>query len=231
MYCVKCGVKLCDSEKICPLCNARVLEHPDVDRQQQAGQYPKNRYPVYSVRPSGWLFIATSLFLLPLIITFICDFQINDRVSWSGYVIGALVTLYTMIVLPLWFKKPNPVIFVPVTFAVIGLYLMYISISTNGGWFLSFAFPIVSAVGFIVTAVVTLLRYVRKGYLYIFGGGFIAFGGFSLLLEYLLKITFNQPIHYWSLFPLAVLSAIGMLLIVIAICRPAKEAFERKFFF
>ena len=34
--------------------------------------------------------------------------------------------------LPLWFRRPNPVIFVPVDFAAIGLYLLYINFATGG---------------------------------------------------------------------------------------------------
>ena len=29
MYCIKCGVELADSERVCPLCGTRVF-HPDL---------------------------------------------------------------------------------------------------------------------------------------------------------------------------------------------------------
>lgn len=73
-------------------------------------------------------------------------------------------------VLPLWFKRPNPVIFVPVDFAAIILYLLYIDLATGGHWFLTFAFPVAGSIGVLITTMVALLRYVRRGYLYIFGG-------------------------------------------------------------
>ena len=31
MYCVKCGVRLADTEKVCPLCATRVY-HPDLEQ-------------------------------------------------------------------------------------------------------------------------------------------------------------------------------------------------------
>ena len=31
MYCVKCGVELADSQRVCPLCGTRVF-HPDIPR-------------------------------------------------------------------------------------------------------------------------------------------------------------------------------------------------------
>ena len=108
---------------------------------------------------------------------------------------------------------------------------MYINFATNGNWFLSFAFPVVGAIGLIVTAVVTLVKYVRRGALYIFGGAFIALGCFCPVMEFLLNFTFklNRGI-VWSLYPLISLVFLGGLLIFFAICRPARESMERKMF-
>ena len=84
----------------------------------------------------------------------------------------------------LWFKRPNPVIFVPVDFTAIGVYLLYIDLATRGGWFFSFALPVTGAAMVLVTAVVTLLRYVPSGTLYTLGGGLILAGGYAVLVEF-----------------------------------------------
>ncbi len=230
MYCVKCGVHLEDSEQICPLCQTVVIQHPDIERENKEKPYPPNRYTIQNMKPAGWLIIATILIILPQMISLISDLQFNQGVTWSGYVIGALIVVYTACIFPLWFNKPNPIILVPIGFVVAGVYLLYISYATKGGWFLSFAFPVVGCVGLIVTTVVTLTHCIKKGFLYIFGGGFIATGGFMLLLEFLLHVTFDLPIIWWSLFPLSVLTLLGLTLILIAICKPIRNAFERKFF-
>jgi hypothetical protein len=83
----------------------------------------------------------------------------------------------------------------------------------------------------IVVTTVTLLKYVRRGALYIFGGAFMATGGMMLLMEFLLGITFEK-IQFigWSFYPMVSLVLIGGLLIFLGICRPAREAMERKFF-
>ena len=94
-----------------------------------------------------------------------------------------------------------------------------------------FAFPVIGGIGIIVTAVTSLLRYVRKGKLYIYGGAAIAFGGLILMSEFLLDITFGISRFYgWSLYPLTTLVLLGGLLIFLAICRSAREVMERKFF-
>ncbi len=96
---------------------------------------------------------------------------------------------------------------------------------------MSFAFPVIGYVAAVVTAVVTLLRYVKRGGLYIFGGAFIAMGVLMPLLEFLIHLTFDQEkFLLWSFYPLIGLVLLGGMLIFLAVCRPARETMERKFF-
>ena len=230
MYCIQCGVKLAETETHCPLCGTAV-HPPDLSRTAAAPLYPPNRFP--STRSKVWsaLVAVTAAFLLPLLITLLCDLRINGSVTWSGYSMGALVLLYTLTVLPCWFRHPNPVIFVPCGFASILLYLLYIDLTTGGHWFMRFAFPTVGFVCLLTTAVVTLLRYVRRGRLYIFGGSSILLGAFMPLMELLLNLTFFRPRYAgWSIYPATVLILLGGTLLFLAICRPARNIMERKFF-
>lgn len=230
MYCVKCGVELASSEKQCPLCGTRVY-HPDLDIPNGDPLYPTAKLPSTAPRSFPGQVILLALYLIPLLVVPLCDIQLNGKVTWSGYVTGALLTSYILFALPLWFHRPNPVIFVPCGFAAIMVYLLYIDLATAGGWFLSFALPVTGGVCLIVTTVVTLLRYVRKGALYIFGGAAIALGGLMLLTEFLLNLTFGiHKFWGWSLYPLIALAIVGGLLIFLAICRPARQTLERKFF-
>jgi hypothetical protein len=175
--------------------------------------------------------VITTAFLLAMFISLVCDLQMGGGLTWSGYVIGGLLLSYVVIMLPMWFKSPNPVIFVPCDFAAVGLYLLYINLAVEGQWFLSFAFPVTGFVGLIVTAVVTLMRYIRRGRLYIFGGAFIAFGAFMPVMELLLNITFPQlPFAGWCWYPLIAMVLIGGMLIFLAISSRARETMERKFF-
>ena len=216
MYCVNCGVKLADTEQVCPLCGVTAY-HPDIVRNKEDSLYPRHRYPVQQPDSKAAQVVVTTLFLLPILITLLCDLQINGAVSWSGFVAGALLSAY--------------VIFVPCSFAAVGLYLLYINWALDGDWFLSFAFPVTGTVGLIVTAVVTLLRYLRKGTLYIIGGAAIALGAFMPLMEFLINVTFGYTRFVaWSLYPLIALVLLGGMLIFLAINRPARETMERKFF-
>ena len=229
MYCVNCGVKLGPSEKKCPLCGV-VVFHPELPRPNGEAPYPAQRTPAKQVNRRSAQIILTALFLLPLVITMQCDLLINRSITWSGYVAGALVLGYTVLVLPNWFVKPNPVIFVPIDFTVVGVYLLYIDLATGGGWFLSFGLPLVGSIGLLVTTVVTLTRYLRRGMLFVYGGALIALGGLMLLTEFLIILTFGRPFTGWSLYPLTALVILGGMLIFLGINRAARETMARKLF-
>lgn len=230
MYCVKCGVKLADTEKLCPLCGTKVY-HPDVMQGESNNIYPKRKYPTPEETVLGLPIFLTAVFLVPLLTVLVCDLRFSGAITWSGIVAGAMSLAYLMFVLPLWFKNPHPMIFVPCSFGAIGVYLLYLNWELDGDWFLSFALPVLGCVAVIVITVLVLLRYVCRGKLYIFGGAFIATGGMMLLMEFLMGITFaNVDFIGWSFYPLVSLSLIGGILIFLGICRPAREAMERKFF-
>lgn len=229
MYCIKCGVELAASEKTCPLCGTLVF-HPDFPAPAGEKAYPVGLHPAQQVSPMGARFILTMCFVAGVLIPTLCDLQINRAITWSGYVIGALALSYICLMLPFWFRRPNPAVFIPCDFAAVALYLLYINLATDGGWFLSFGLPVVGFFGLIVTAVVVLVRCLRRGWLYIFGGAALAVGVFMPVMEWLLTLTFPIPFYGWSFYPLAVLALIGITMIVIAICRPMRETLERKFF-
>lgn len=229
MYCVKCGVKLGDAETKCPLCNTAVY-HPDFEQDGEP-LYPRDKMPAVkgpSKRINGAILI---LFLIPLLVSLSSDWQPDGRLDWFGFVAGGVMLGYIAVALPLWFRKPNPVIFVPCNFAAITLYLWYINFATNGNWFLSFAFPVMGGITLIVCSIVTLYRYLKKGRLYIWGGALIAIGNFMLLVEFLLHVTFSLPFLGWSIYPLIVISVLGGLLIYLGINATAREIMERKLFF
>ena len=230
MYCIKCGVKLSDTEKKCPLCNT-VVYHPDFEQISEEQLYPKNKLPKSNTGSKALNGAVIILFLIPMLVCFFADWFLDGKIEWFGYVAGALIVSYVAFALPLWFKKPNPVIFVPCNFITTALYLLYINLVTNGNWFMSFAFPVVCGMCLITCTVVTLMYYLRRGKLYILGGAFMALGAFMLLVELLMKITFDLHFIGWSIYPLVVLLVFGGLLIYFAINSAAREVLERKIFF
>lgn len=230
MYCVNCGVKLESSEEVCPICNTRVY-HPDIVIEKREPLYPANRIPKIKHRSAAFNGAVIVMFLIAIVVSFLADYHFDRNLGWFGYVLGALILGYCAFALPLWFEKPNPVIFTPSVFAGSILYLHYINYITDGSWFMSFAFPVAGGFGLIFTAVVTLLYYLKKGKLYIWGGAFTLTGAYIVLIEYLISLTFDIGFIGWSLYPLAVLVLLGGMLFFLAINKSAREIMERKLFF
>lgn len=230
MYCIKCGVKLAETEDKCPLCNTIVC-HPDIKLDAEKDLYPSGKVPKEKGISKFLCGALIILFLLPIIISFYSDMQYDSKIDWFGFVAGGVIFLYVVIALPLWFKKPNPVIFVPCDFVACILYLFYINFATNGNWFLPFALPVAGAIMIITCATLTLLYYIKRGKLFILGGMFIAIGCFILLVEYLLNVAFSINFIAWSMYPLIVFALLGGLLIYLAINPSAREVIERKLFF
>jgi len=108
---------------------------------------------------------------------------------------------------------------------------LYINLATGGNWFLSFALPVVGGICLITCTVVTLIYYLRKGRLYILGGAFMVSGVFALLVEFLMKLTFEVQFIGWSIYPLVVLFLFGGLMILVATDSMVRDMIERKLFF
>ena len=229
MYCMKCGIKLGDTEEKCPLCSTIPGTYKE-DRPAADPLYPPMRYPEkpagHGARNGAIIF----LFAIPLLVSLFIDLQIIGGLQWFWYVAGALVMLYVMVALPAWFRKPNPVIFVPCDFAAVALYLLLLNWLTDGNWFLTFGLPLTASACLLTTAVVTLMRYVPGGRLFTAGGALIAFGLMLLLLEWLLTVTFPVGFIGWSVYPLITMAVLGGMLIFLGINDTAREKMERRFF-
>lgn len=230
MYCIRCGVEMSDGAKKCPLCETPVF-NPCLPEEGEKRSYPPFEKGEKKVSRKAVMFILTFLVAIPFVLCLMIDLQLHHGIQWSGYVMGGILLLYLIAFLPAWFRAPNPVIFVPCDFAGILLYLLYIDLATGGAWFLSFAFPVTLIFASIICAVIALVRYVRGGYLYIFGGAIIGIGIFCVFLEFFLNITFSLTRTFlWSLYPLAACFILGMMLIIIAICKPLRISLSKKFF-
>ncbi len=227
MYCIKCGVELADSEEKCPLCKTPVY-YPNHRRGELT--FPEYTVSREQISGRGLYFIISFAFAIVALISLICNLNVNGEFSWSFYVIGALVLAYIVFILPCWFRRPSPAIFIPIDFAVCAMFLLGIDYFTDGGWFWSFALPIVGYAALLLTSFSVLVYYLRTAYLYIWGGELIALGFFMPVLEILLHINFG--IHetlVWSYYPMATLVLVGIMLIIIAIVKPFRESLRKIF--
>ena len=232
MYCVKCGVELDDSLESCPLCRTPAYR-PDPKASKGERSYPDVKEEVERFSHRGALIAATAVFIIAAVVCFFCDVGVNSGIHWSGFALGGIALAYITFVLPGWFQSPEPIVFAPVFFASVLAYLFYVDLATAAEirWFWSFAFPLVGISGACICALITLIRLLKKGRLFAFGGFFIAIGCFCLLFEFFGDITFAAPSGFqWAFFPLIPLCIFGALLIVTGLSPSLKASLQKKLF-
>lgn len=230
MYCVNCGVRLAETEPKCPLCGMTVY-HPEIERPAARPLYPENQMPRVGSGKKAISGLIIFVFMVPLLLSVFSDLLPDGRMDWSGYVAGGLAVAYVLFALPLWFRKPDPVVVILSDFAAAALYLMYIDMKTGGGWFRGFALPVTAVLGLIICTVVMLVRRIRRGRLHIYGGLCAALGGYVLMMELLMDRAFGLDFIGWSVYPMLVLTLLGGVLIYLAFNSSAREMLRRKLFF
>lgn len=228
MYCVKCGVKLQDGIQSCPLCMTPVWNPDGLNPNPRYPEdMPKN--PIETKLPAAIFF--TIICAVSILVLLVICLNLYGELRWVGYPIFAIVLFYILCVIPLWFKNPNPVVFWPINFAAVALYLFYINEKVNGHWFFSFALPIVVLIAIDSITVITLAKYVKKGGLFIAGGAVLFLGIASVIIEFFQSITFNTRMFTWSLYALSGFTGFGIFLIIAGIYKPLKDYLKQHFFF
>ena len=230
MYCVKCGVRLQEGVKACPLCGTPIW-CPEAEEGAPAAATYSSRYPVISRQKRLTVMASLSVILLAAMVAcFSIALNTTGAMGWSFYVIVGTLAFYFVFLLPFWFKHPHPMIFVPVAFLSVCLLLLLISGYTGGRWFWTFAFPLTGILAALTIGAVALYRYVKRGAIFITGGLLMAIGAGCLLAELFQHLTFRTPMFTWSLYAAAVFFLFGGFLILAGIIRPLREYLERKFF-
>ena len=230
MYCVKCGAKLSEGQKVCPICETEVY-HPDFAELPEIRTYPGGSFKSEEFNFKGLLFAITILYLIPLLLPMILEISWVKNIGWSGYVTGGCLLFYIAFILPRWWRRPNPVIFVPSFFLATEIFLWYICWNNEGDWFWNFALPITGALAIIVCAMTAVLKYVRGGKLFTVGGGIIAIGLWTVQIEVFIRKCFGiNPDFWWSISSLSFCFIVGVLLIIIGIVKPFRDSLRKIFY-
>lgn len=228
MYCVKCGVRLGEGTERCPLCGTPVWKPT---RAAAEKSYPEElpRHTEESTKPLAAA--ATALSVMAALIILIICLKKYGEMRWGEYVLSGIGLAYVLFVLPAWFRRPPPEVFVPADHAAIALFLLYMCVKTGGSWFLPFAFPVTGGSCLLLTALTCLLKYVRGGRPVILGGFSMLLGGFTLLVEFLETVAFGTEMFQWSLYTLAVFGILGVFLLLCGLIPALHHHLKKRFFY
>ena len=228
MYCVKCGVKLQEGTDKCPLCGTPVW-NPEGKKKENT--YPERLPMHYMESTMPIAVVATVICLMAVLVLLAVCLNLYGTLAWGGYAIFGIMLFYVLFFLPLWFRKPPIEAIVPIDHLAIGLFLLFVCLKTGGKWFLSFAMPIVLVSCLVLTAAVCLIKHIKKGRLFIFGGLFIFMGCLTMLVEFFQHITFKSAMFRWSLYSLTGFGILGIFLIIVGMVPSLQNSLKRRFFF
>ncbi|MBO4872973.1 MAG: zinc ribbon domain-containing protein [Lachnospiraceae bacterium] len=231
MYCMRCGVELEKGTAACPLCGTPVW---DPKPQKKNPHYNPGLYPEKENSGKYWVLGVLTCILAGVIIgcTTAC-LVYYGRLAWSAYVLAGILFFYLTAVLPLWFVRYYPLIFLPVSFAALEGLTLFICLYTGGSWFLPFAFP--------VTGLLFLFAFLGYGLavikikprikLRLSGVYFFLLGGATMLVEFFLHLAFRLPMFNWSIYTAALFGLFGIFLFVASFILPLRRTMYKKMFY
>lgn len=227
MYCYKCGVKLSDAERKCPLCKTRMPYHNlGTDKLAYSDKIDDINKHI-NFRYLARLILVILCFLG--IITFLCNYFINGKITWSIYVLSSIVYLASQVSF-LYFKNK----IVPAIINLLGLeYLLFtIAYMTNGfNWYLYLVLPNI----FIVWLLIVLCIYFfRKKKRRLTRGIAVIL----LLLSIILVVTeilidlfkYNVINLQWSLYASLPILIVSLIVFVISFNRRLIEEVKKRIF-
>jgi len=226
-------VELAKSETRCPLCNTEVV-NPAIKEKEKNIRMPfperENESDKVVTRYGIWL-LLTIVFLVPALVTLICDYNINSGIVWSGYVAVSLGVLYVMLVLPVIIPSRKGILYLSVDFVAIFLLLYYICESTGGKWIFSFAAPVLILAYLYIAVMMLVESSGRVPRLLRAAVAFYLAAVLSTCIEGLVIIHFAVQTRFiWSYYPFIVFLLFGTALVVVETNKPLKEKIKRKFF-
>lgn len=232
-YCVNCGVELSSSENKCPLCGVKVYRVEGMNKEEAGTPlYPKSVMNV-SIGSKELLPALAVFFLIPILICVICDMLISHKLTWSTYVICAMMLAYVYVFLPFVLGKKRVKLYIGAcTFATL-LFLFFLSEKTNSGiaWFLEIGLPVCLGAGLLLIALNIVFSCFGNKKLAKIASVFFALGTYTVLINVCVNMFLKmQNILTWSLFSLVPCVIIGIGLLIIEKNTRLKSEVKRRFF-
>ncbi len=215
-YCVNCGVKLAESEKLCPLCEIPVHNPHASGGEEEYAPYPP-RVETQRINRSFIAVLGLLILLVPIVVTFVCDLLSDFHIEWSLYVIGAALVIYVFVFVPMFFKKNLIYLFIAMDMIAVCLYLALIFYLTAGmRWYLITALPIAFATGTLVDCATLIFRIKRLRILPKYAILCYMLCVYFIVLEIILELAFyGEILLQWCWYANAPLVMLGALLFIV----------------
>lgn len=187
-YCVRCGVELQKGCKACPLCETEVILPEEQDspdgKMMFSDRIPRHVRPRMNLAPSrSFLFLATFILLLPILVTLFVDITVNRTITWSFYPITSLALLWILIAYPSMLKGHT--IFQVITMDIFSIAIFLMSLDLYSGTFPEWShYPALSLI-LIWVYVAGPLLFTWKRIYFVLALWFIGTAGFLIAIDLL----------------------------------------------
>lgn len=234
-YCVNCGVELTESQKRCPLCDTPVLNPKTFGKYDcSLGVEPKKSMETIHTVKVDFKLLATVisvLLIIPVAISVICNLADSGKLTWSLYVLGAIALFFVAALLPAFFTKKNPYLFILTDTAAAFLYLWLICSLCDGNWAFTLALPLCIITGIFALFFTLVLRTKPLSKLLKLS----IFTLFSGLYTMATEVVISDFIHsrivlHWSHLVLIPCAAVSVVLLILNSHKKLKNELEKKLF-
>ncbi|RDW15428.1 DUF6320 domain-containing protein [Oceanobacillus chungangensis] len=230
-YCPKCGIKVEEDNRPCPLCSFHI---PKVNEKRDAvvrvRKFPKtaNPYPAYLRRVLNRIFIfITLLVFLAVCLLFYIDYEVNEMFTWSRYsnlsILAGWVFLYFSFGYLQSFYKVIIGIGLDAFILLLGLDILNGSLQ----WFFPLAFPIVAGTTVISISYWSVIRALSVRGFNMIGFFFMAIVILSMWINFFIHNYRNETNPFnWLI--VTVLQIIPVLLVMIYVKYGMPERIKQK---
>jgi len=234
-YCVECGVRLADSEKICPLCNTKVINPNHPEDMEHDRPYPSRVQQINGLKRRELAWVVFLFLLVPVAATVIIDLLTGGvpfSLSWSVIVIGVGAMLAVWTLVPIIFPKLSVYLHMAIdSAAVAGLLAIIAAYLGDWQWCVGLGIPIVAATciaacGMVAIVRSSLLRPITRA-----ACACLVIGVFIVALELIIDhYTLGILAVTWSLYAIVPLVSLALLLLFISRKPGLMDELKRRLF-
>lgn len=233
-YCPKCGVKVDQGGRNCPLCDFPI---PKIEENRLEHDHPfptpENVYPKELMAIKRRIFKNIAVFfVLAIAAMYILNILLQGSMTWARYSVASTLFLLAYIGVFLNFT-PNPYFFLTASYMITTALLFTLDrIDGEIGWFLSLGIPLV--LGAFLLCWIGLFAYFRlkRKPLILAGVVMLLFGVYSIVVEAAIRgYTSGDITLFWSYIVGIPLGVLGLSMVYFHFYFPQsmKDQIKRKF--
>ncbi len=227
-YCVNCGVKLKQSEKVCPLCNTKVI-NPNNLKDKFTPAYSQVVEKHKEINKKYLCELITVVLICAAIITVLCDLIFTGNITWSIYVIVSILFLDSKLSFILFKNK-----FIPL---IIDLFateiLIYVIAYLNNGlhWFYYLVCPFIFIIWIYIVLCAFVLSKKKFNLLRRFSVAFSFISVILLTIEMCVDMfKYEKIIINWSIYAVLPITIIGLILFIISYNKKLMDEIKQRIF-